>query len=69
MPKQSTLYNLFLIIQAMTRDEKRYFKLYIKGLGKVEGHQSILFDFLSKQEEFDETGIKKKLIGIFPSQN
>lgn len=53
----------------MTREEKRYFKLYLKGLGKVEGHQSKLFDFLSKQESFDETEIKKKLKNIFSSQN
>lgn len=59
MQKQSTLQNLFLIIQAMTREEKRYFKLYIRGLGKIEGHQSILFDYLSKQGDFDEVSIKK----------
>jgi len=69
MQKTTTLHNLFLIIQAMTREEKRYFKLYIKGLGKIEGHQSKLFDFLSKQEHFDEAFIKKKLKNIFPSQN
>jgi hypothetical protein len=69
MQKQSTLYNLFLIIQAMTREEKRYFKLYIKGLGKIEGNQSKLFDFLSKQELFEDSFIKKKVKSIFPSQN
>ena len=69
MQKQTTLYNLFLVIQAMTREEKRYFKLYIKGLGKIEGHQIKLFDFLSKQESFDGPIIKKKLKSIFPSQN
>ncbi|BDS15606.1 hypothetical protein [Aureispira anguillae] len=53
----------------MTREEKRYFKLYIRGLGKIEGHQSILFDYLSKQGDFDEVSIKKKLKTIFPSQN
>ena len=69
MQKKNTLHNLFLIIQSMTREEKRYFKLYLKGLGKKEGHQSKLFDLISKQEEFEETAIKKKLQTTFPSQN
>lgn len=53
----------------MTREEKRYFKLYIKGLGKIEGLQIRLFDFLSKQEKFDRVMIKKQLKELFPSQN
>lgn len=53
----------------MTREEKRYFKLYLKGLGKKEGHQSKLFDLISKQEVFEEAVIKKKLGIVFPSQN
>lgn len=69
MQRNTTLHNLFLIIQAMTREEKRYFKLYLKGLGKKESYQSKLFDLISKQEVFEEAVIKKKVGTTFPSQN
>lgn len=69
MQKKSTLHNLFLIIQAMTREEKRYFKLYLKGLGKKESYQSKLFDLISKQEQFEEIILKKKVGTTFPNQN
>lgn len=67
--KGSALDHLVLLINAMTREEKRYFKLYLKGLGKVSGHQSRLFDFLSKHNYSNNKTLKEQLKKKFPHQN
>ena len=50
---------LFHLIQALTRSEKRYFKVFCSG--EKSGHNYLkLFDAISAQEVYDEALIKKK---------
>ncbi len=55
---------LFQLIKSLTKQEKRYFKLFASRhvIGK-ENKYVILFDAIDKQSSYDETKIKKKFKG------
>lgn len=49
------------LISSMTKEEKRYFKLFAQGVGK-KGSQSIqLFDVLARQKNYSSTAAKRQL--------
>ena len=52
---------LFLLIRSLTKQEKRYFKLYssLHTVGE-QNNYVLLFDAIDKQEAYDEGAIKKK---------
>ncbi|MBK7872029.1 MAG: hypothetical protein IPJ74_15810 [Saprospiraceae bacterium] len=52
--------DLFQLIQSLTRQEKRYFKLYASRHA-IEGQNKyvLLFDAIEQQEEYDEASIKE----------
>lgn len=52
--------DLFQLIKAMSRSEKRYFVLDAKKSGRSSSRYLRLFDFLSQSEELDEKKLKKK---------
>jgi hypothetical protein len=53
---------LFHLVHSLEKSEKRHFKLYIKRSSSKEDLKIIqLFDALDKMEEYDETGLLKKL--------
>lgn len=52
---------VFQFIKSLSKAEKRYFKVYTsKQAGDKNNHQ-ILFDAIDKQEEYDETELRKGL--------
>lgn len=55
---------LFQLIKTLTKQEKRYFKLFASRhvIGK-ENKYVILFDAIDKQDAYDEVKIKKKFAG------
>ncbi len=60
---------LFELIHALTKSEKRSFKLFVKRSGATSDSKFIrLFDIMEKMGSYDEGVIKKKLPGIRPSQ-
>lgn len=52
--------NLFLLIQALTKDEKRYFKNSIKETGKSATNYIQLFDAIARQKVYNEVALKRK---------
>lgn len=60
----STNSALFDLIKSLSKTEKRYFKVYASRhtIGE-ENNYSILFDFISKLDEYDETSIFKAFKG------
>ena len=59
MPKKN---NLFLLIQSLTKAEKRYFKLFA-ATNNANANYLLLFDAIDKQDEYDEQAIKKQFGG------
>ncbi len=54
--------DLFILIQSLTRNEKRYFKVHCNKQGEAANYLR-LFDAIDKQELYDEAAIKKKFKG------
>jgi len=52
--------DLFELIHKLDKNERRYFKLYIKNLGAKANTYSKLFDAIAKQTVYDEEAIKKQ---------
>lgn len=53
--------NLHTLICALSKSEKRYFKLFVKNIGgKAQTNYIKLFDAIATQTEYDETKIKRK---------
>jgi len=52
--------NLFDLIKAMDRGEKRYFKLFAATFEGENKNYITLFDAIAKQEKYDEKALKKK---------
>ena len=59
--------DLFHLIKAMSKSEKRYFVLDAKKSGRRASRYLALFEALSKMEEFDEEKLKKKFPKNLPS--
>lgn len=55
--------DLFLLIQSLTKEEKRYFKLFAKSLGGKNAKYLQLFDVLEKMASYDEDTLKQWLRG------
>lgn len=54
--------NLFSLIQSLTRNEKRYFKVFCAQASQSQNYLQ-LFDAIDKQQSYDEKAIKKKFAG------
>ncbi len=69
MPKQKTD-DLLRLIDTLTRAEKRHFRLFVKRNQQAENDILFLklFDYLEKQEEYDEDHLLKRISGIKKSQ-
>lgn len=68
MPNQQTD-ALFQLIKSLSRDEKRYFKLYVNRTQSSENAKFIrLFDLLDKMRQYDETRLLDKAPQIKSSQ-
>ncbi|MCP4443649.1 MAG: hypothetical protein GY810_32495 [Aureispira sp.] len=53
--------NIHTLIHALTKSEKRYFKLFVKNIGgKAQTNYIKLFDAIVAQSEYNEAKIKKK---------
>lgn len=53
--------NLHTLIQALSKSEKRYFKLFVKNMGgKTQTNYIKLFDAMAAQTVYEEAKIKKK---------
>ncbi len=59
--------DLFNLIKAMSKSEKRYFVLDAKKSGRSASRYLTLFEVLGKMEEFDEEKLKKKFPKNLPS--
>jgi hypothetical protein len=59
--------DLFNLIKAMSKSEKRYFVLDAKKSGRSASRYLTLFETLGKMEEFDEEKLKKKFPQNLPS--
>ena len=60
---------LFNLIKALSKGEKRFFKLYASRLNSSEDKKFVLlFDAIEKQKEFDEDKILVKLNSFDPKQ-
>ena len=59
--------DLFTLVKAMSRSEKRYFVLDAKKSGGSTNRYLTLFGTLSKMEEFDEEKLKKKFPKNLPT--
>jgi hypothetical protein len=60
---------LFLLIKALSKSEKRYFKLFVSRTGEQEDKKFIsLFDFLDKQHSYNETELLIKVKTIKAAQ-
>lgn len=55
--------DLSLLINSMSKTEKRYFKKFSELHGKVGNKYLMLFDAISKQKTFDEEALKKQFKG------
>jgi len=56
--------HLFLLIKSLTKSEKRYFHRFATRHNAKENNQYLaLFDAIQKQEQYDETLLKKELVG------
>lgn len=54
--------NLFSLIKSLSKNEKRYFRIYA-GLNGSNTNYLLLFDTIEKQQQYDEAEIRKKLKG------
>ncbi len=52
--------DLFHLVQAMSKSEKRYFVLDAKKSGRTNSRYLSLFDAVNKQEEYDEEPLKQQ---------
>lgn len=52
--------DLFNLVQAMSKSEKRYFVLDAKKSGRTDSRYLNLFDAINSMEEYDEEPLKKK---------
>lgn len=52
--------DLFHLVQAMSKSEKRYFVLDAKKSGRTSSRYLSLFDAVNKQEEYDEEPLKQQ---------
>lgn len=52
--------DLFNLVQAMSKSEKRYFVLDAKKSGRTDSRYLNLFDAINNMEEYDEEPLKKK---------
>jgi hypothetical protein len=60
---------LFNLIKALSKGEKRFFKLYVSRLGAVADKKFIiLFDAIEKQKEYNETKILVREKALNPKQ-
>jgi hypothetical protein len=59
MPKQQ---ELFTLIKSLSRNEKRYFKLFCGSMGDGSNYLR-LFTSIDKQEQYNEAALKKKFTG------
>ena len=60
---------LFNLIKALSKGEKRFFKLYTSRLGNIEDKKFILlFDAIEKQKIYNEDKILKKETALLPQQ-
>ncbi len=60
---------LFNLIKALSKGEKRFFKLYVSRLGDTSGKKFvILFDAIEKQKDYNEEKILKKEKALLPKQ-
>ncbi len=55
--------SLFILINSLSKTEKRYFKCYALMHGKSESNYITLFDAIEKQNQYDESLIKKQFAG------
>jgi len=53
--------DLFRLIQSMSKNEKRYFKMESKKAGAKTSNHIKLFDAINNLQEYDEGVLKKKL--------
>lgn len=69
MPKQKTD-DLIRLIDSLTRAEKRHFRLFVKRNQQATNDILFLqlFDYLEKQDEYDEEHLMKRIKGIKKSQ-
>ncbi|PHI21535.1 hypothetical protein CEQ90_01600 [Lewinellaceae bacterium SD302] len=69
MPKQKTD-DLLRLIDSLTRAEKRHFRLFVKRNQAAKGEILFLelFNYLEKQDEYDEEHLMKRIKGIKKSQ-
>lgn len=61
MTKKLHADDLFVLIQSLTKEEKRYFKLFAQNSGGQSDNYLKLFDAIDKQTEYDEEELKRKL--------
>lgn len=69
MPKQKTD-DLIRLIDSLTRAEKRHFRLFVKRNQQAANDILFLqlFDYLEKQDDYDEDHLMKRIKGIKKSQ-
>lgn len=69
MPKQKTD-DLLRLIDSLTRAEKRHFRLFVKRNQAANSEILFLqlFDYLEKQDDYDEDHLLKRISGIRKSQ-
>ena len=60
---QASKTDLFTLIKAMTKDEKRYFKNFAKSEGGANLNYIKLFDAIARQREYNEVKIRRKFRG------
>lgn len=53
--------SLYQLIQSLTKEEKRYFKLFAKNMGGQQSTYLQVFDLLEKQKEYNENTLRPKL--------
>lgn len=60
---------LFNLIKALSKGEKRFFKLYVSRLGNIDDKKFIvLFDAIEKQKEYNEDKILERETTLNPKQ-
>ena len=55
--------DLFLLVNSLSKTEKRYFKKFSELHGKQDNNYLLLFDAIAKQKEFNEEELKKLFKG------
>jgi hypothetical protein len=68
MSKQSSE-NLFQLIKALSKPEKRYFKVFTSKQGSDNSAIQMVFDIIDGQESFDEQPILDQMSGVITVQN